>query len=108
MPTYEGIKGPSLNFEVTKDEQTLDPRPSQKLWNHSPDGFSWGYGGSSPSQLALALLLDVTQDEALSMKLYQLYKREVVAEMNINFGWLLTTFQIEHWIRMKGHTISTP
>lgn len=26
--------------------------------NHSPDGFNWGYGGSGPSQLALAILID--------------------------------------------------
>ena len=108
MATYEGIKGPSLNWEVNKDDRPPDPRPSQTLFNHSPEGYSWGYGGSGPSQLALALLLDVTQDEALAVELYQSYKREVVAEMNINFGWHLTTFEVEHWIRMKGHTISTP
>ena len=25
---------------------------------HSPTGFAWGYGGSGPAQLALALLVD--------------------------------------------------
>jgi len=28
------------------------------LWNHSPDGFEWGYGGSGPAQLALAIYQD--------------------------------------------------
>ena len=32
----------------------LDPR--YDLRNHSPTGFAWGYGGSGPSQLALAIL----------------------------------------------------
>jgi hypothetical protein len=26
--------------------------------NHSPDGFEWGYGGSGPAQLALAMCID--------------------------------------------------
>src|SRR5262245_22144387 len=29
-----------------------------ELRNHSPTGFEWGYGGSGPAQLALALLVD--------------------------------------------------
>lgn len=29
--------------------------------NHSPSGFEWGYGGSGPAQLALAILLDYAQ-----------------------------------------------
>ncbi|HEC66591.1 MAG TPA: hypothetical protein ENI23_15050 [bacterium] len=33
------------------------------LYNHSPDGFEWGYGGSGPTQLALALLADFMGDE---------------------------------------------
>ncbi|HMF28341.1 MAG TPA: DUF6166 domain-containing protein, partial [Candidatus Cybelea sp.] len=28
------------------------------LYNHSPDGFEIGYGGSGPAQLALAILAD--------------------------------------------------
>lgn len=28
------------------------------LRNHSPEGFEWGYGGSGPAQLALAILAD--------------------------------------------------
>ena len=34
----------------------LDSR--RDLWNHSPTGFEWGYCGSGPAQLALALLAD--------------------------------------------------
>jgi hypothetical protein len=38
---------------VHVDGQPLDPR--HDLYNHSPDGFEWGYHGSGPAQLALAL-----------------------------------------------------
>lgn len=34
--------------------------------DHSPTGFAWGYGGSGPAQLALALLIDATGNEALA------------------------------------------
>lgn len=39
-------------------QKRLDPEPSRALWDHSPGGFEWGYGGSGPAQLALAILLD--------------------------------------------------
>lgn len=37
---------------------SLPLHPSLRLRNHSPTGFEWGYLGSGPSQLALALVLD--------------------------------------------------
>ena len=33
------------------------------LVNHSPTGFSWGYGGSGTSQLALAMTAHALDDE---------------------------------------------
>jgi hypothetical protein len=42
-----------------------------ELRNHSPTGFAWGYGGSGPAQLALALLVDATQDQTLALRHYQ-------------------------------------
>lgn len=45
---------------VWLDGKRLDPGPSQRIHNHSPDGFNWGYGGSGPAQLALAIVLSLT------------------------------------------------
>ena len=42
---------------VTVDGKPLNPKISQRVANHSPDGFSWGYSGSGPMQLALGILL---------------------------------------------------
>lgn len=53
------LKG-NANREVWLDGRWLDPKPSQKIYNHSPDGFNWGYGGSGPAQLALAIVLKLT------------------------------------------------
>jgi len=63
---------------VEKDGHPLSPRWSLSLRNHSPAGFNWGYSGSGPAQLALALLLEeTTVKEALH--LYQPFKRAVVS-----------------------------
>jgi hypothetical protein len=47
----------------------IHPEESQKIINHSPDGFNWGYGGSAPAQLSLAILLEfgVKPDKALQL-----------------------------------------
>lgn len=49
------------------------------LFNHSPDGFSWGYGGSGPAQLALALLADCLGNDVWAVKLHQEFKALYVA-----------------------------
>ncbi len=54
------LKGSAETREVWLDGIWLDPGPSQNHWNHSPDGFNWGYSGSGPAQLALAIILKLT------------------------------------------------
>lgn len=73
MAIYKGYQDTG-SLVVTKDGKALSPKPSQKLFDHSPDGFQWGYGGSGPAQLALALLLDVIGDGGLSVRLHQDFK----------------------------------
>lgn len=66
----------------------LDPR--HDLANHSPDGFEWGYSGSGPSQLALALLADALGDDARALALYQDFKRTFVALLDAEAPWSIT------------------
>jgi hypothetical protein len=54
------LKGLASTREVWLDGKLLSPEESLKFRNHSPDGFCWGYGGSGPSQLALAIMLELT------------------------------------------------
>ncbi len=74
----------------------LHPAWSQRLRNHSPDGFQWGYLGSGPAQLALALLLDCTRDEQLSLRHYQDFKFIVIAVFNDD--WAITQDEILNWL----------
>ena len=77
---------------VTVDGRRLNPRLD--LWNHSPTGFEWGYGGSGPAQLALALLADHFGNDRQAVELHQPFKWEVVAKLPKR-GWTLTSRQIE-------------
>lgn len=65
----------------------LHPGRSLKLRNHSPTGFSWGYGGSGPAQLALAILLHLNP-VAVALAAYQAFKWEFVAT------WPASDFEI--------------
>ena len=104
MAIYRGYRyQESGNLVVTKDGKPLSPKPSQKLFNHSPNGFQWGYGGSGPAQLALALLLDVTDDPELSVRLHQNFKRALVAGWGDQ--WEINTEEIQNWIRMPGRLL---
>jgi len=76
---------------VTVDGRRLNPRFD--LWNHSPTGFEWGYTGSGPAQLALALLADHLGDDEQALNIYQRYKWAVVAELP-HREWILTSDDI--------------
>jgi len=65
----------STNGQVVKQ---LLPDRSQKLRNHSPTGFNWGYAGSGPAQLALALLLHYLNDDDKALQYYQRFKEDVI------------------------------
>ena len=85
--------GPSV---VTRNGVPLSPGQSQRVWNHSPDGFSWGYHGSGPAQLALALLLDRGVDEKWAARQHQDFKGAFVAGWGES--WTLTGAEIDAWI----------
>lgn len=74
----------------------LSPGPSQNLYNHSPDGFQWGYGGSGPAQLALALLINATTDPDMALAFYQRFKWDKVAGWGEK--WSILRSEILLWI----------
>jgi len=77
---------------VTVDGRRLNPRLD--LWNHSPTGFEWGYGGSGPAQLALAILAAHCGNDEQALNFYQRFKWAVIAELP-HRGWTLTSDQID-------------
>jgi len=61
--------------------------------SHSPTGLDWGYGGSGPAQLALALLIDVRGNIPEAKARYQQFKWDVIAKLPYE-RWRLTEEQI--------------
>lgn len=63
---------------VLVDGRPLDLQRSLRLVRHSPAGFAWGYRGSGPAQLALAILQVVCGD-AVAVRCHQYFKEDYVA-----------------------------
>jgi hypothetical protein len=92
-PHRDSVSGQSL--VTVCDGQKSEPLPLRlDLFNHSPTGFSWGYGGSGPAQLALALLADALADDDRAVRLHQEFKFKVVACWPEGERWWITTEQI--------------
>lgn len=100
--SYEGIpeRTERGGFLVLQDGIGLDPRYSQAIINHSPNGFNWGYEGSGPAQLALALLLEEV-GRRLAVRFYQDFKRGVVARFQSGQGWRLSGAVIRTWVSLR-------
>lgn len=108
----EGIDGPRIItgrassrrvfIGTHEDEDAAEIRPAEslKLRNHSPDGFSWGYTGSGPSQLALAILLEVA-GRAIAEHHYQEFKREIISGLPTDKDFVLEVDKIREWIKSK-------
>ena len=77
--------------------------PDTPLWetslclhNHSPGGPEWGYDGSGPTQLALTVLLLVT-DSAEAVRYYYLFKNSVLAAIRADH-WTLPLRDVQAWL----------
>lgn len=70
----------SATGEIWVDGRKLSPERSQEVVNHSPTGFSWGYGGSGPSQLALTLMLEFFP-KGKALQIHQDFKRKFIAAL---------------------------
>lgn len=91
---------PDQFFVETKSGTSyqLTPGWSQKVWNHSPTGFNYGYGGSGPAQLALAILLDHLGDEDKAVGLHQLFKAKFIAPVDQAAPFTITSDQIDQFV----------
>lgn len=91
-------EGGSAVVERISDDGRASPLPMRlDLRNHSPAGFNWGYGGSGPAQLALAILADALGAED-AQALYQQFKWGVIARLDGD-DWTITRADVEAWVR---------
>jgi hypothetical protein len=96
MKTYEGRREGYAAL-VTVNSRRLNPRFD--LWNHSPTGFEWGYCGSGPAQLALAILADHLGNNQEAVNLHQRFKWNVIAELPRR-RWTLTSREVDEAIQI--------
>jgi len=95
MKTYRGCRtwrGPEVLVDGCALNRRLD------LCNHSPTGFEWGYCGSGPAQLALAILAEHLADDQQALNLHQRFKWAVVARLPRRH-WTLTGEEIDAVLR---------
>lgn len=85
--TIRGVRDDDGRVSVYFDGRTLDAERSLKVFNHSPDGFEWGYSGSGPAQLALAILLEAGVGERQAVRVHQRFKQDFLApQLPAGFG----------------------
>jgi hypothetical protein len=92
MRRGEGDAIVSVVDEVTNLASALDP--GFRHLNKSPTGFSWGYTGSGPAQLAFAILLDHYSAPGPALLFFQDFKDQVIATINTDH-WELSTGDVE-------------
>jgi hypothetical protein len=93
MPTktYRGWRMADGTHVAIIADGELRPLPLRlDLFNHSPTGFEWGYAGSGPAQLALALLADATRRDATAQALHQNFKFKVITPLARDAPWEMT------------------
>lgn len=67
--------------------------PCNVIRNHSPDGFDWGYLGSGPAQLALALAVHAV-GRRIGERIYQRLKERLVNGFD-KAGWWIGQAALE-------------
>jgi hypothetical protein len=74
------LRGKARTREIWLNGKELKPWRSLKVRNHSPTGFNYGYNGSGPAQLALAVCLEI-YPEGIARRIYQIFKEEYIATL---------------------------
>lgn len=95
MKTYVGRRDEHEHAVVTVvDEAGERPLPLRRdLRDHSLE-YNWGYGGSGPAQLALAILADFLGDPVEAEAQHQDFKVHVIAHLPQREPWRLTEMQV--------------
>jgi hypothetical protein len=92
LNTYKG-KRTEAGCIVTVNDRPLNPRFD--LANKSPTGFEWGYEGSGPAQLALAMLA-YELGSPVALRWFQDFKRAHISGLMTN-EWEIDGKTIRAW-----------
>lgn len=98
MKSYKGRRIPGKCVVTKNNGQMLKMRLD--IVNHSPTGPEWGFEGSGPAQLALAILMDFFGDDKRQMveEVYQSFKSDVIAKLPKD-EWEITDHAVIDWYK---------
>ncbi|MDT7858349.1 DUF6166 domain-containing protein [Rubrivirga sp. S365] len=95
-PEYEALTGDADDVVLWRTLEGEAHASVPHAARHSPTGIEWGYGGSGPADLALSVLLALT-DERTANTLYHRFKHEVVAAVP-EAGGVLRAADVRRWV----------
>ena len=99
MKTYRAVRTPD-GCSVTVDGVALEQRID--LRQYSTSGFEWGYEGSGPQQLALAILADHFGDDKRALAHHKVFMEVVLSGLRSD-EWVLTPDQIDNSFSQVVH-----
>ena len=86
---------------VTLDGEQLDLRLDVR--RHHPSGPDWGYYGTGPAQLALAILLAAGAERETAERHYQTFKNCCIARIR-HRCWTLDLRDVRRWLESAAHS----
>ena len=100
MKVYQG-KRTIDGIVVTVDGERLPEHYEVKQFTDR--GFEWTYEGTSPQQLALAILYDYLADGSRAVALSAPYMKDVIA--NLDNDWQLSGEDVSAYLRHRADKI---
>lgn len=110
------MQAPTLHFRLQGDAklravylngEALSPDDSREVFDHSPDGFNWGYSGSGPMQLALAICIKLFENFKGYKEFCNLYLARLTRDKDFDVRFDVSEWYYSHyceipWARLKS------
>ncbi len=96
-----GYYGGSWPGDVYIGKSLVSLKKSLELDDHSREGFAWGYGGSSPLQLSLGILIEFT-DAQQAHHYSRKFTDEVIANLPDREDFQLPIKEVVAWLEKNG------
>ena len=96
MKVYQGRRTMD-GLVVTVDGEPLPEH--YEVRQFTKRGFEWTYNGTSPRQLALAILFDYLGDKECAIAMSEPFMKDVIS--NLDNDWQLTSDEVNAYLRYR-------
>jgi hypothetical protein len=90
------LEGDYITRTIRLNSFILDSESSKTVFINTKSGFDWGNSEEGSAQLALAILLNQTNDKKISMILYHAFKNDII--LNLPESDFKKTINIGEWL----------